>query len=394
MAPIDLVDENNADKSSQHLLAITSQSKPLSAYNKENNNNVKFSPLNEHVMQSFIQQDYNATKNGLTNEETSNLCEQLTLESATSSENHLIDYGNVSSSPVSTASLSPMSDINNSTNGQEGAVKQVEGDTDKPKSPQLNEELSNQVPPPPSSLALRTNLNTAGFQVNNGKKSAKSSPSTNEKGARSAFTPSPAHHIPSYLNPANYSQIQGYNNNSFAYNHHLHQQQQPHHGLLVPPPHAVHVAPMLECATPAPTLSSTIVVHVDVGHVFQVQLGDEFREIIGPATVKMVSNDGIQPIPIQLMTPAPGQLVQQITDEHGIVHLILSSQQPAQSPLNLPPNVYDANLNEGSAPAASHVIASELEYSNAINQNTEDLKAAPPNSQHLLLVSLLSLFMK
>ena len=246
MAPIDLVDENNAVKSSQHLLAITSQSKPLSTYNKENNNNnVKFSPLNEHVMQTFIQQDYNATKNDLTSEETSNLCEQLTLESATSSENHLIDYGNVSSSPVSTASLSPMSDINNSTNGQEGTVKQVEGDTDKPKSPlpPLNEESSNQVPPP-SSLALRTNLNTAGFQVNGGKKSAKSSPSTNEKGARSAFTPSPAHHIPSYLNPGNYSQMQAYTNNSFAYNHHLHHQQQSaHHGLLVPPPpaHAVNV---------------------------------------------------------------------------------------------------------------------------------------------------------
>ena len=126
--------------------------------------------------------------------------------------------------------------------------------------------------------------------------------------------------------------------------------------------------------------------------MFQVQLGDEFREIIGPATVKMVSNDGIQPIPIQLMTPTPGQLVQQITDEHGIVHLILSSQQPAQSPLNLPANVYDSNLNESSNNAPSHAIPSDLEYSNAINHNTEDLKAPTPNAQHQLLVSLFFIF--
>ena len=86
--------------------------------------------------------------------------------------------------------------------------------------------------------------------------------------------------------------------------------------------------------TPAPssaTTPSTIHIHVDVGHIFQVQLGDEIREIVGPATVRMISNDGSQPVPIQLTTPSPGQLVQQIVDENGVLtHLILSSQQQQQ----------------------------------------------------------------
>lgn len=82
---------------------------------------------------------------------------------------------------------------------------------------------------------------------------------------------------------------------------------------------------------PSSTTPSTIHIHVDVGHIFQVQLGDEIREIVGPATVRMVSNDGSQPVPIQLTTPSPGQLVQQIVDENGVLtHLILSSQQQQQ----------------------------------------------------------------
>jgi hypothetical protein len=66
-----------------------------------------------------------------------------------------------------------------------------------------------------------------------------------------------------------------------------------------------------------------------VGHLFQLQLGDKIKEIVGPATVKIVSNDGSKPVPIQLATPAPGQLIQQIVDENGILtDLIISSQQP------------------------------------------------------------------
>lgn len=73
---------------------------------------------------------------------------------------------------------------------------------------------------------------------------------------------------------------------------------------------------------------STIFVHVDAGHIFQVHVGDKIREILGPATVKIVNNDTTQPVPLQLTAPpAPGQLVQQIVDENGmLVHLIIKSQ--------------------------------------------------------------------
>lgn len=81
---------------------------------------------------------------------------------------------------------------------------------------------------------------------------------------------------------------------------------------------------------------STVYVHVDAGHIFQVQLGEKIRDIIGPATVKIVNNDNTQPVPLQLTTPAPGQIVQQIVDENGmLVHLIISSPQPGQlTPIN------------------------------------------------------------
>jgi hypothetical protein len=73
--------------------------------------------------------------------------------------------------------------------------------------------------------------------------------------------------------------------------------------------------------------SSTIYVHVDAGHIFQVHLGDKCKEIVGPATVKIVGNDSTQPFPLQLTSPAPGQLVQQILNENGMLtHLIISSQ--------------------------------------------------------------------
>ena len=86
------------------------------------------------------------------------------------------------------------------------------------------------------------------------------------------------------------------------------------------------------------TSSSTIYVHVDVGHVFQVQLGDKMREIVGPATVKIVNNDSTQPVPLQLTAPAPGQYVQQVLDENGmLVHLIISSSPQPHSLIPPPP---------------------------------------------------------
>lgn len=81
---------------------------------------------------------------------------------------------------------------------------------------------------------------------------------------------------------------------------------------------------------------STIFVHVDAGHIFQVHVGDKIREILGPATVKIVNNDASQPVPLQLTAPpAPGQLVQQIVDENGmLVHLIIKSQTTSPQTTN------------------------------------------------------------
>lgn len=117
-------------------------------------------------------------------------------------------------------------------------------------------------------------------------------------------------------------------------------------GILLQPP----LAGPSSSSTPdgsipgTPTAPGTIYVHVDAGHVFQVQLGDEIREIVGPATVRMMSsNDGSQPMPIQLTTPSPGQIVQQIVDENG-THLILSSQQQQQT--TAPSNSIPYNPND------------------------------------------------
>lgn len=49
--------------------------------------------------------------------------------------------------------------------------------------------------------------------------------------------------------------------------------------------------------------------------------------ISGPATVRMVSNNG-PPLPMPMQVP-PGHMVQQIVDEHGILtHVILSPNPP------------------------------------------------------------------
>lgn len=85
---------------------------------------------------------------------------------------------------------------------------------------------------------------------------------------------------------------------------------------------------------------STLFVHVDAGHIFQVHVGDKIREILGPATVKIVNNDTTQPVPLQLTAPpAPGQLVQQIVDENGmLVHLIIKSSSSSASSASSSPS--------------------------------------------------------
>ena len=50
----------------------------------------------------------------------------------------------------------------------------------------------------------------------------------------------------------------------------------------------------------------------------------------GPATVRMVSNNG-PPLPMPMQVP-PGHMVQQIVDENGILtHVILSPQPPGMA---------------------------------------------------------------
>ena len=56
-----------------------------------------------------------------------------------------------------------------------------------------------------------------------------------------------------------------------------------------------------------------------------------FSLLLGPATVRMVSNNG-PPLPMPMQVP-PGHMVQQIVDENGILtHVILSPQPPGMPP--------------------------------------------------------------
>ena len=51
----------------------------------------------------------------------------------------------------------------------------------------------------------------------------------------------------------------------------------------------------------------------------------------GPATVRMVSNNG-PPLPMPMQVP-PGHMVQQIVDEHGILTHVILSPQPHGMPV-------------------------------------------------------------
>ena len=89
----------------------------------------------------------------------------------------------------------------------------------------------------------------------------------------------------------------------------------------------------------------------------------------------MFSSDGVQPVPIQLIKPTPGQLIQQVIDENGVTHLILSSQQQQQT-------------GSGDGPAAN----------DSYNQNlpSGDLIQSAPNEvnfQKVPVSSLLLLFL-
>ena len=137
----------------------------------------------------------------------------------------------------------------------------------------------------------------------------------------------------------------------------------PSMGVLLQPLMAGPMASTPDGPIPGPP-PGTINVLVAAGNVFRLQFGDEIREIMGPATVRMVSsNDGSQLIPIQLTEPSPGQIVQQIVDENGILtHLILSSQpqqhssQMPYNPNDIDPKQMTSSVTNVQQPPVNHVL--------------------------------------
>ncbi|KAL5967036.1 hypothetical protein TSMEX_005304 [Taenia solium] len=70
-----------------------------------------------------------------------------------------------------------------------------------------------------------------------------------------------------------------------------------------------------------------VMVHVEAGATFSIRTGDQEQQIPGPATVRLVLNNG-PPLPMPMQVP-PGHLVQQIVDEDGVLtHVILSPIAP------------------------------------------------------------------
>nr|CDS26124.2 Fibronectin type III domain containing protein [Hymenolepis microstoma] len=93
-----------------------------------------------------------------------------------------------------------------------------------------------------------------------------------------------------------------------------------------------------------------VMVHVEAGATFSIRTGDQEQQIPGPATVRLVVNNG-PPLPMSMQVP-PGHLVQQIVDEDGILtHLILTPVHPypqyngtiGNSALPRPPNFVSPN---------------------------------------------------
>lgn len=404
MAPVDLIDENNLSatkidknvretenlQSNSHKMFITSnntlENETELSSNKHdaesktlgNKNNIGLLKTEANdLIREYASDEENSNdspaEDGISGRKKLNekiLQEQLTLNS----EHTINDY--VSSSSISTSSLSPLSDVNNSN--CESKVSESSDTNSKPnkKSDEVKEQptttkLMKAQIATPNSLALHTNLNTSSFKCQDSSARKFSNPKSSsdiietnftnnyanshnveneeldeENTCTSSTTPSLSNTLYNYQSPTSST---FYNQSNYIKNFSSSTPQLSHQnmGIMLQPPLAVPTA-----STPdgsnigTPTTPSTIYVHVDVGHVFQVQMGDEVREIIGPATVRMVSNDGTQPVPIQLNTPSPGQLVQQIVDENGVLtHLILSSQQSNQIPIQSQNIIQSSHMN-------------------------------------------------
>jgi len=100
-----------------------------------------------------------------------------------------------------------------------------------------------------------------------------------------------------------------------------------HYALASPSTQSRGNSPRGQNSPPTSQGQHAVLVHVNPGETFSVRVGDQIQHIQGPATVRMVSNNG-PPLPMPMQVP-PGHMVQQIVDENGILtHVILSPQPP------------------------------------------------------------------
>ncbi|VDL19406.1 unnamed protein product [Hymenolepis diminuta] len=92
-----------------------------------------------------------------------------------------------------------------------------------------------------------------------------------------------------------------------------------------------------------------VMVHVEAGATFSIRTGDQEQQIPGPATVRLVVNNG-PPLPMSMQVP-PGHLVQQIVDEDGILtHLILTPIHPYPQ--------YSVNMGNSAIPRPPNLVSS------------------------------------
>lgn len=83
-------------------------------------------------------------------------------------------------------------------------------------------------------------------------------------------------------------------------------------------------------------------VHVDQGGIFAFKSGDHDQYIPGPATVKMLSNNGSQQLPLHV---PPGQFIQQVNEDSQLTHIYLSShQQPISTIFEQQPAAYYGDI--------------------------------------------------
>lgn len=369
--PIDLFDEQHTEPE-QHSDSPSSLNSSTNLTNKENNN------INTNLSSTV---KINNNNNTNTNE-------------------NLDDLDEESESSFSSSSMSSPMSLSDSNQSKEANFKILtkldENLTDSPtptptpnESKQSTQEKFNdfKLPPPaPNSLSLKTNLNSSNSKLRSQLPQFTSQPPANIYNTSAANTPSLSPY-PLIYQPSPHLASPMHAPPHHHHNNHLH----PTFINYMPTksPTSCQASPsdaINKLAASSPSSNpSTVFVHVDAGHIFQVQLGDKVRDILGPATVKIVNNDSSQPVPLQLTAPAPGQFVQQIVDENGmLIHLIISSQQPNQilSQPNLSVQTNNADLN-------SIQQSKQLNNSKNVNHNQNYTKNHSSTSSMVIITLFL-----